>query len=570
MTTERTAGADHRPTAETSPEPLLLRFSTFEMDLRSGELRKSGLRIRLQRQPFRVLAYLASRAGEVVTREELRLSVWGNNTFVDFDQGLTFCVKQIRAALGDPAQSPRFVETLPRLGYRFLAPVTGTEAGESPAVASGTVEPSRPPASAQSVGVLPFTDLSPGKDQDYFCEGLAEEIRIALRQVDGLRVASRTACSRFGSRSADPREAGLQLGVGSLLDGSVRKAGDQLRITVELIDTSDGFRIWADRFDRELRDVFAIQDEIAGCVVQALEITLGNNVRKATTTDVRAYELYLRGRKHFYEYGRRGMELAREMFTRALHVDPTFARAHAGLADCHAYLFTNGGRHPSDLESADAASRRALELAPSLPEGHASRAVALSLAGRQAEAEREFEVAARLDPGRFEVHYFRAREAFTQGQPERAVRYYEEAMRARPEDYQSPLLVAQIYEDLGRPADAAAVRRRGMQAAEEHLSRNPDDVRAIYMIANVFVALGERQRGLEWAARALALEPGDGMLLYNVGCVRSLAGDVEGALQCLEQAVEAGLTVKGWFDNDSNLDPLRGLPRFRALQRRLA
>jgi TolB-like protein len=540
------------------------------MDLRSGELRKGGLRVRLQRQPFKVLAYLASRPGAVVNRETLRLSLWGSETFVDFDQGLNFCVKQIRAALGDLAQSPRFVETLPRIGYRFLAPVARAAAVAEAEPGPAAAAPRTQPASPHSVGVLPFADLSPEKDQDYFCEGVAEEILTALRRVDGLRVASRAACFRHKPGSADPCEIGRQLGVGSLLDGSVRKSGDRLRITVELIDTSDGFRIWAERFDRELQDVFAIQDEIAACVVQALEVTLGSAVRKAATTDLRAYELYLRGRKHYYEYGRRGMQLARELFVRALEVDPTFARAHAGLADCHAYLFTNGGRDPSHLEGADAASRRALELDPGLPEGHASRAVALSIAGHPVEAEQEFETATRLDRGRFEVHYFRAREAFTQGQPERAVCYYEEAMRALPDHFQPPLLVAQIYADLGRPAEAEAARRRGVQAVEAHLARNPDDVRALYMGANGLVALGDRCRGLEWADRALALEPGDGMLLYNVGCIRSLAGDSDGAIRCLEQAVEAGLAVKGWFDNDSNLDPLRGLPRFQALHQRLS
>ena len=425
----------------------------------------------------------------------------------------------------------------------------------------------------RAVAVLPFVDLSREKDQDYLCEGLAEEILIALSKVEGLRVASRAASFRFRSREADVRETGRRLGVEALVHGSVRKAGDRLRVAVELVNVADGFDIWTEVYDRGMEDVFAVQDEIARCVVHALGVRLSAAERetlgKPAAADVRAFDYYLQARKFFYLYSRKSMRFARELLERAIALDPAYARAWSGVADCCAFLYLNGGRRTEDAEQADAASRRALDLDPGLAEAHASRGTALSLLGRHEEAEQAFEAAIRLDPGLFEAHYFYARDAFTRGEPEKAIRQYEAAMRARPEDYQSPLLVGQIFEDLGRTAEAQAVRRRGVRIAEEHLRLRPDDARALYMGANGLVALGETARGLEWADRALALDPEDAMLLYNIGCIRAMAGAGDGALDCLERSVRAGMRNRGWLEHDSNLDAVRSHPRFEALMRSL-
>jgi TolB-like protein/Tfp pilus assembly protein PilF len=425
----------------------------------------------------------------------------------------------------------------------------------------------------RAVAVLPFVDLSREKAQDYLCEGLAEEILIALSKVEGLRVASRAASFRFRSREADVRETGRRLGVEALVHGSVRKSGDRLRVAVELVNVADGFDIWTDVYDRGVEDVFAVQDEIARCVVHALGVRLSEAERETlgrpAAADVRAFDYYLQARKFFYQYSRKSMRFARELLERAIALDPAYARAWSGVADCCAFLYLNGGRRAEDAEQADTASRRALELDPALAEAHASRGAALSLLGRHEEAERAFEAAIRLDPGLFEAHYFYARDAFTRGEPEKAIRQYEAAMRARPEDYQSPLLVGQIFEDLGRKAEAQAVRRRGVRIAEEHLRLRPDDARALYMGANGLVALGETARGLEWADRALALDPEDAMLLYNIGCIRAMAGAVDGALDCLERSVRAGMCNRGWLEHDSNLDAARSHPRFEALMNSL-
>lgn len=420
-----------------------------------------------------------------------------------------------------------------------------------------------------SIAVLPFSDMSQEKDQAYFCEGIAEEILNALSHVPGLRVSSRASSFRQRQTGRDSRELGRLLGVRTLLDGSVRKAGNQLRITAQLIDSENGFQIWSQRFDREMSGIFAIQEEIASHIVEALEMALGPKERevlvRAPTKNVRAYDYYLRGRKFFYQGGPQDMEFARQLFEQAIKADPDYVLAHAGLADCHSYMYLYSGRKEEDRREAEAASRRAVELDPNSGQAQTSYGLALSALTCNSEAEAAFESALRLDPNLFEANYFFARHCFATGQQEKALRLYEEAMRVRPEDYQAPLLMAQIYDDLGRGEEGAAARRRGVENAEEHLRLNPDDVRAVYMAANGLAALGERERSQQWADRALAMRPNDAMLLYNLGCIYALLGLSAEALDCLEKAEKLGPIQRAWLEHDSNLDTLRPHPRFQAL-----
>jgi serine/threonine protein kinase/Flp pilus assembly protein TadD len=424
-----------------------------------------------------------------------------------------------------------------------------------------------------SIAVLPFADMSREKDQAYFCEGIAEEIINALCRIKGLRVASRTGSFQFQGTAADLRDIGNRLRVETILEGSVRKSDNRLRITVQLIDALRGYHLWSESYDRELRDVFAIQQEIANNVVRALRITLSAQERGALaevpTSHVQAYDYYLRGRSFFYRYGRSDIEFALQLFSRAVELDPEYALAHAGLADCWSYIYLYAERKDAVREQAEAAGRRAVELAPESAQAQASYAMALSLGPRKAEAEAAFEKAIALDPGLFEAWYFYARHAFAGGDRAKAIALYEEAMRVRPEDFYAPLLVGNIYDEVGRAEDARAARRRGVDLVERHIDLHPDDARALYMGANGLVALGERDKGLDWARRARRIDPDDPMLLYNLGCIHSLAGDIEEAIDCLERAAEGGLRQKGWYENDGDLDPLRSHPRFQALLERL-
>jgi TolB-like protein/DNA-binding winged helix-turn-helix (wHTH) protein/Flp pilus assembly protein TadD len=501
-----------------------------------------------------VLAFMARHPGEVLGRERILGAVWpgvhvGGET-------LRYSISELRKAFGDDARNPRFIETIPRRGYRLIATVSG--GGPSP---------------GGSVAVLAFSDMSAARDQEYFCDGIAEEIIGNLVRIRRLRVAPRTSSFAFKGRSEDARAIGRDLGVDHVLDGSVRREGDRVRIAVQLIRTEDGTTVWSERFDRRPEDIFAVQDEIARSVAAALEIALSPReslaIGRAPTSDPEAYDFYLRGRQFYYQYRRKGIEFALTMFARAVEIDGGFVRAWAGMADCASFLYMYAGNHERHRRQAEAMSRRALELDPDSAEAHASRGVACALGGDYAEAEEELETAIALDPGLFEAWYSYARVSFARGELAKTVRMYAKAMEVNPHDYQAPLLAAQVYEDLGDADRAREARERGVRAAESRLRLNPDDSRALYMGANAWAALGERDRGLEWARQALAIDPDEPMVLYNVACVQALAGRCDEALDSLERAVRSGLHQKGWLEHDSNLDPLRRSPRYRKLVRDL-
>jgi serine/threonine protein kinase/Tfp pilus assembly protein PilF len=430
-----------------------------------------------------------------------------------------------------------------------------------------------PAAGTKSVAVLPFADMSPQKDQDYFCDGIAEEIMNALAKIQALQVASRSSAFAFKGKNQDIRQVGEQLGVSTVLEGSVRKAGNRLRITAQLVNVSDGYHLWSERYDRDLEDVFAVQDEIAENIVRALRVVLSDEekraIEKPRPENVRAYEYYLRGRQALHQFREKSLQLARRMFQRAIDTDAGFVLAHAGMADCSSFLYMYWDASKANLEQADASSRTALALGPDVAEAHASRGLALTLTRRYPEAEQEFETAIRIDPRLFEAHYFFARTYFQQGKQEEAAREYQLASEVRPEDFQAPCLLAVVYEALGRMDQARAAWQRTVAAVEQHLELNPDDARAYYLGAGALVSLGDRERGLAWSERALAIDPGDSGVLYNVGCAFSRLGMRDRALGCLERAVETGFGHREWIEHDLDLQPLRDDPRYQALLDRL-
>jgi TolB-like protein/Flp pilus assembly protein TadD len=435
--------------------------------------------------------------------------------------------------------------------------------------AAALAEPAEGPAdTARSVAVLPFANLSPSPADGYLGDAITEEILTALAKLEGLRVASRTSAFQYKDRAEDIRAIGERLGVGSVLEGSVRREGTRLRVTAQLINVADGYHLWAERYDREMEDVFAIEDEIARNIAKALEVVLGERearaLRRIPTADVRAYEYYLRGRQYFRQTRRKSLEYAIEMFSRAIATDPGYALAYAGLADSAAMLAMYYPPGIAELAQAEQASRRALELAPDLAEAHAARGFALWQLKRGDEAAEEFEAAIRLDPTQFEARYFYARGCFQRGETEKAARLFEEAAAVR-EDYQARFFAAQSYAALGRAAEAEAAYRRAAQVAADHLALNPDDPRAFTMCAVALCRTGRPEEGLACAQRAVEVDPEDAGVCYNVACLYSLEGRTEEALQCLEDAFRHGFGDKSWIEHDPDLDPLRGEPRFQAL-----
>ena len=435
------------------------------------------------------------------------------------------------------------------------------------------VSAAAPTAATKSIAVLPFVNMSADPENEYFTDGIAEEIINALTKVQALRVASRTSSFAFKGKNQDIRQVGEQLNVGTVLEGSVRKAGTKLRVTAQLVNVTDGYHLWSERYDRELQDVFAIQDEIAGNIVRALSVVLSDAekraIEKAPTDNVAAYDYYLRGRQFFHQFRRTGIQFARRMFERAIEVDPNYALAYAGVADCCAFLFMYWDGSNSNLESADSASRKALELDPELAEAHASRGFAVSLSKRYDDARTEFETALRLNPKLYEAHYLYARACFQEGKLEEAVRHYQDAARVRPEDYQALLLMQAPLKGLGRKAEAEAALRQGLQVAERYVELNPDDARALYLGAGALAQLGQRDRALEWTKRAFSIDPEDSGVLYNVACSYALLGRIDDAIACLEKAVQNGFGHREWLENDSDLNALRADPRFQTLRARL-
>jgi serine/threonine protein kinase/tetratricopeptide (TPR) repeat protein len=446
------------------------------------------------------------------------------------------------------------------------------ERGETPTTTSGRSR-TPPPRDLPSIAILPFLDLSLERDQEYFCDGIAEEILCGLTRLGGLRTASRTSAFAFKNRSEDARSIGSWLGVETVLEGSVRKAGSRIRVTAQLIDAGSGFHLWSESYDREVSDVFAIQDEIAQRIVQALRVELTDRERRALAPapprDVEAYDLYLRGRQFFYRTRRRDLEYAVELFERAISRDPGYARAYAGIADCHSFLYSYFGAGAEDLERARTASARALELEPELAEAHASRGLALSLSDEHAEAEREFEAALAIDPQLYEAHYFYARTCMMQRNWERAVRLFEEASRVKPEDVQSLLLLALCYRSLGLEARSVAAVRGALERGRRHVELNPDDARGLYLVAQAHVELGERDEGLEAGRRALALGPDDPYVLYGATCLFARLGETEEAVRCFERTVSAGFRNRGWVEMDPDLDSIRGHPLYEEAMARI-
>lgn len=282
------------------------------------------------------------------------------------------------------------------------------------------------------------------------------------------------------------------------------------------------------------------------------------------TRDPRAYELYLRGRQLFHQFSRKSFERAREMFRRATALDPKYALAHAGLADCCSYLYLYWEPTVGNLRMADSASRQALALSPRLAEAQVSRAVALSTLRNYAEAEQAFRAAIAIDPSLFEAHYFFGRAYLAQGRLKEAIAPLRSACKARPEDYQAPTLLGSAYTGLGRPQAASRAYARAVEVAKQQLSVNPGDVRALYLGAGCLARIGRRKIALAWAARALELDGGDSAVLYNVACLYAILGRTADALRCLKRVVRSGWR-KEWIKHDPDLAGLRGLREFAAL-----
>jgi adenylate cyclase len=448
--------------------------------------------------------------------------------------------------------------------------------GKSAAPASAR---SAAPAKAvkPSVAVLPFANMSGDPEQEYFSDGITEDIITDLSKVSALAVIARNTAFTYKGKAVRMEQVAKELGVQHVLEGSVRKAGGRVRITAQLIDGATNHHVWAERYDRTLDDIFALQDEISKSIVDALKVKLLpeelKTITSRSTDNPQAYQVLLMARSFFHSSDdMNSVKTAKRLFGKALEIDPNYARAYAGLADCDCRFLLNDEPGAS-YETVIANSTKALELDPGLADAYASRGLGLYTIGRHAAAEAEFERALAIDPNSFEGCYFYARNCFALGQHEKAIALYLRAAAIKPEEYMTWGQLQMSYVTLGRTEEARQAGRESLKRIEKNVAAHPDNAIALCFGATHLAEIGETDRALDWVARAELFAGDNPHIHYNIGCCFAGLGQVEKAIDCLEvQLTASPIYVAGkvaWMKNDSDLVPLHGHPRYEALVAKL-
>jgi len=542
---------------------MIFYFGPFVLKPEQYGLEVAGQPRQLQPKVFETLAFLVANRDRVVSKEELLRNIW-HGAFVS-EAAISRAVSEVRKVLRAGGGSAGWITTVYGRGFRFVGPVIEDLA--APEVASAAPDPPPDEERRISIAVLPFADRSPLRDQAHLCEGMAEEILHRLAHVVGLRVAARGVSFQYDAL-ADPREVGRQIGADLVLEGTVRKEGDELRIGVEVTDARTGLQVWSEQWQRHTQQVFALQDQTATLIAETLKLRLAPESARheaRRTASSQAYDLYLRGRSLYHQARKTTYHEARRLFARAIQLDPEYALAHAASALCSAclYLFHEPSRE--NLRLADESSSRALELAPEVAEAHSARAMLLSSSGRLERAEVHFRRALELDPLSFEANHCFARHLFSRGQMEEAVVYFFRAIEADPAAYAPCSIGATALTTLGRTAEATRLLQLSLARIRRRLLRYPDDQRAIYLGAGALAREGKTAEALEWAQRAEALDPEDPVALYNLACISCSCGNVANGLRYLEMAVGQGYPHLNWIANDADLAPLRADPRFEEI-----
>ena len=457
-------------------------------------------------------------------------------------------------------------QELKNIGFpvRVFNVVLGSGAAkERPGAAAEVDEADKP-----SIAVLPFNNMSDDPGQEFFSDGITEDIITDLSKVSGLFVVGRNTSFLYKGKPIQLQEVAAELGVKFILEGSVRKAGQRVRVTGQLIDGATGGHLWADRFDRDLTDIFAIQDEITQTIVEQLKIKLlpreRKAITKAPTVKIEAYTYYLKGRQFFHSITRNFTVLARRMFAKAVEIDPLYARAYAGIANCDQRLYGWYNVEPQDDILATAG--KALALDPDLAEAHAARGAALANMGRSEEATAAFERALELDPVNFDACLAYARFSVIAGKQEQAIELFIRAVEAQPDDCQAALIVHNMLDTMGRTVEADKYAMMGLKRADEALRLHPESSRPAQLGACTLAGMGEREKAMDWLDHALSIDPDDPNALYNAACTYSLLGEIDKAMEMLTRWSEnAGSEYNGWLQNDTDLERVRNDPRYPAL-----
>ena len=551
-----------------APSPPTVRFGIFQLDLKARELHKAGVKVRLQYQPFRVLAVLVERAGEVVTREELRQEIWPTDVYVAFDQGLNNAVKKVRDALGDSADNPRFIETVARHGYRFLVPVSTVQTDSSEvslrqglrsmrnwALAGGLIaialvvalaywawRPSatrdRPSPEKVVLAVLPFDNLSHDTDQEFFSDGLTEEMIAQLGKLNPqrLRVIARGSVAKYKGSSLAVNQIGRELHAEYLVQGSVRRASDHVRITVQLIQVRDQTDLWAESYDGELKDVLALQSSMARTIANQIHITLTaeqqTRLANPRNPGPEAYEAYLKGRYYWNKRSADGLQKAAIYFQQAINKDPGYGAAYSGLADCNSGLAWHGFNSPSDaLPKANAAALKAIEIDPQSAEAHASLALVLNHRLDWPAAEAEFMRAVQFDPNYANAHHWYGDYLSIKGRHDEALREARKALELDPLNQMIGTWVSLRYY-LARKYD------RAIEQGRDTVELDPNFAAAHLMLGESYIQIGSHSQGLAELQKAASLSGNSPLYVAQVAVAYAVAGRKTEALRTIAQLQE--------------------------------
>lgn len=554
----------------------VLLFGDFELQVASGELKKGGVAVALQPQPLRVLAFLARRPGELVTRSEIHDSVWGDDVHLEFDQALNYCMRRIREALHDDAKEPRFIETLRRRGYRFIAPVTRNPIARTVGDSAGTVV------------VLPFVDLGEDPRQDYFSDGLTEEMinELGCLRPRGLRVIARTSAMKYKGTSRSIREIGHELDVEHALEGSVRRAGGQVRISAQLVRVSDQTQVWAGSYDTDLGDILSVQREVVRALANEIwpELVPQKTHAESRRLDPEAHELYLKGRYFWHRRTVSDLWKGVRCFEKAVAKVPGYAAAHTGLADVYLTLLdyhelsSREATKPAKLAVADA-----LRLDPTLAEAHSTLGHLSLHAFDWVSAERAFRRAIELNPSYAMAHFYLANYLLAMGRFDEAIEKGRRSMALDPVAAIVEANAAFIYYHAGRYDEALESCRRALEMDANLWAAHID-------LGRVHLELGEHQRAIDALEKAVELSGQSQRPLAALGHASAVAGERAKAEAILEQllrrperrhvwaygvaVVLAGLDRLGealdWMERayeelDAGLIFLKVDPRFKAL-----
>ncbi len=582
-----------------APAARVLRFGIFELDTRAGELRKRGAKLRLQGQPLQVLEILLRRAGDVVTREELRAQLWTSDTFVDFEHSLHNAIARLRDTLGDSATAPRYIQTLPRRGYKFLTPVEKLGADpNSPQPHAGGPDPTH----IRALAILPLADLSGDPAQNYFADGMTEALITSLAKIEKLRVISRTSAMQYkGARKSLPRIA-RELNVDAVLEGSVLRSGERIRITAQLIHAPSDQHLWAESYERDFRDVLSLQDEIARQVAGQVRIILTPEeqarLESARPVDPQAHELLLKGRYHRGKRTQESVKKALSYFDRAIASDPAWAEGYVGVADCYNMLGYYSALAPHEAyPKAQSAARKALELDPSLAEAYTAlgvvlrdyewdwpgaeqqfqralefnpgcaeayhwRGTLLGMQHRHAEALKDKEKALSMDPlsvifrtdvGR--MHYFERRY-------DPALEHYQAALDIDPHFFFVHILLAQAYLQKGMFKPALSALKTAARLTD-------DSTFALARLAQGYAIAGEQEKARSLLKRLDAMAARKYVAPFEIALIHVGLRDYDEAFAWLQKAFDQRSIWLGYLQVEPQLDPVRNDRRFHELVKRM-